>query len=101
MRLAMESPPSCGRGRTRSGNEDPDAAVVTLRVALLWEFAEEAEVTRGWELAEGSMEKRARSWGSVSRIRVVMSCGPSIAFAKILGGGKLCKYVSECQIYER
>lgn len=39
--------------------------------------------------AGGGTEKRARSWGSVSRIREVMSGVESMAFVKILGGGKL------------
>lgn len=37
----------------------------------------------------GGTEKRARSWGSVSRIRVVMSGVERRALVKILGGGKL------------
>lgn len=37
----------------------------------------------------GGTEKRARSWGSVSRIREVMSGVERRALVKILGGGKL------------
>lgn len=37
----------------------------------------------------GGTEKRARSWASVSRIRVVMSWFCSSALVKILGGAKL------------
>lgn len=39
--------------------------------------------------AGGGTEKRARSWGSVSRRREVMSWFARRAFEKILGGGKL------------
>ena len=42
----------------------------------------------------GGTEKRARSWGSVSRIRVVMSRVERRALVKILGGGKLVVSVS-------
>lgn len=37
----------------------------------------------------GGTEKRARSWGSVSRISDVMSGVERSALVKILGGGKL------------
>ena len=37
----------------------------------------------------GGTEKRARSWGSVSRSSEVMSWFERRAFVKILGGGKL------------
>lgn len=37
----------------------------------------------------GGTEKRARSWGSVSRIREVMSEAERRALVKILGGGNL------------
>jgi hypothetical protein len=37
----------------------------------------------------GGTEKRARSWGSVSRISKVMSCVERRALVKIFGGGKL------------
>ena len=37
----------------------------------------------------GGTEKSARSWGSVSRIREVMSCVERRAFVNIFGGGKL------------
>ena len=36
-----------------------------------------------------AMEKRARSWVSMSLISAVMSCERSNAFVKIFGGGKL------------
>jgi hypothetical protein len=44
------------------------------------------EVTGG---GGGGTEKRARSCGSVSRIKDVMSAVESSAFVKIFGGGKL------------
>jgi len=44
-------------------------------------------VGTGWG---GGTEKRARSWGSVSRIREVISAVERRALVKILGGGKLC-----------
>lgn len=44
------------------------------------------------------MEKRARSWTSVSRIRAVMSWGLSRAVVNIRGGGKLQGSVSTAYI---
>lgn len=43
----------------------------------------------------GGTEKRARSWDSVSRIRLVMSWLARRALVKILGGGKLLFVFSE------
>ena len=54
--------------------------VVVLRVERRW-----VGKARAFE----SIEKRARSWGSVSRISVVSSWFPRIAFVKIFGGGNL------------
>lgn len=51
------------------------------RVARLWDDDR--------DLADGSMEKRARSCASVSLIRAVMSWEFSKALVKILGGGNL------------
>lgn len=52
----------------------------------------------GWGAVEGGggggTEKSARSWGSVSRRREVISWFERRAFVKILGGGKLLPLVS-------
>src|SRR5271163_3265062 len=53
-------------------------------VALLFDRCDNEPLT-----AFGSTEKSARSCGSVSRIRFVISWFPSRALVKIFGGGKL------------
>lgn len=57
-----------------------DVNVVVLRLERRWV---------GKTRAVGSIEKRARSWCSVSRISVVSSWSPRIAFVKIFGDGNL------------